>query len=138
MGKTKWFLENKYTSWAERAEDTELWIRTSHSSKFYSLGKPLLFYREFGVPNTHKYIQSQITMTKLYSRYKEYNKTLGWCVKNIFFTISKIIIWIVFDLFGCQDFLVGKRRRKPLPKELCLGQEDLEICIMPNINKDGK
>ena len=133
MGRTKWFLENKYTAWAKRAEDTELWIRTSHSSKFYSLGKPLLFYREFGVPNTQKYIQTQITLTKIYSRYKEYNKTLGWSVNNNILTTSKIIIWMVFDLFGCQDFLVGKRRRKPLPYELCLGQKDLEASIMLNI-----
>jgi hypothetical protein len=138
MGRTKWFQENKYSSWAKRAEDTELWIRTSHSSKFYSLGKPLLFYREFGVPNTQKYIQTQTTLIKIYSRYKEYNKTFCWFVENSVFTIAKIIIWKVFDLFGYQDFLVGKRRRKPLPRELCLGQQDLEASIMPNNNSYDK
>ena len=55
FGRTEWFRENPYANWALRAEDFELWIRTSGKSNFYALPQPLLFYREFGVPTFKKY-----------------------------------------------------------------------------------
>lgn len=59
MGKSEWFRANPYCGWALRAEDMELWSRTASKSNFWALDKPLLFYREFGVPVTKKYIQTQ-------------------------------------------------------------------------------
>ena len=35
FGRTEWFRENPYANWALRAEDFELWIRTSGKSNFY-------------------------------------------------------------------------------------------------------
>lgn len=132
MGKTCWFKENPYAPWATRAEDTELWLRTSINNKFWTLGKPLMFYREFGIPNTQKYIRSQKTLLKIYSHYKKYGKSFGWYCKNVLATNAKIVIYLLFDIIGRTDYLVGKRGRNPLPAHKCLTRWDLEKSIALN------
>lgn len=125
MGKSEWFKANAYCDWALRAEDMELWCRTSSKSNFWALGKPLLFYREFGVPTVKKYVQTQKTLLRIFSRYKEYGKSRSWFVKNSLDTVAKIAAYMIFDRLGRTDMLVGKRRRTPLPEIKCLTQEDL-------------
>lgn len=68
MGKLEWFRANPYCEWALRAEDMELWNRTASKSNFWALNKPLLFYREFGIPVVRKYIQTQKTLLRIYFR----------------------------------------------------------------------
>lgn len=125
IGKTSWFKANPYCDWALRAEDFELWSRTSVDSNFWALDKPLLFYREFGVPTTKKYIQSQKTLLKIYTRYNSYKKPFSWFIKNSLITLFKIMAYLLFDLFGRTDILICKRHRKPLPPDKCLSKEDL-------------
>lgn len=129
MGRTKWFKENRYCNWAVRAEDFELWCRSYSYSKFYAIGKPLLFYREFGVPVYNKTIKTLITLLRIYKRYREYNKTFFWFVKGYLITILKIIVYTVLNSIGKMDYIVKQRRRMPVPSNLCLTKEDLEICI---------
>ena len=133
MGKTSWFKANPYCDWAVRAEDFELWSRTFTMSNFWALDKPLLFYREFGVPTTKKYIQSQTTLLKIYSHYNSYNKPFCWFMKNSLITILKIIAYQLFDLFGRTDILVQKRNRRPLPYDKCLLKDDLMKSIKRSI-----
>lgn len=47
-GRTSWFRQNPYCEddWAVRAEDYELWLRTSRYSVFGHIPEQLLFYRE--------------------------------------------------------------------------------------------
>ncbi len=125
MGKLEWFRANPYCEWALRAEDMELWNRTASKSNFWALNKPLLFYREFGIPVVRKYIQTQKTLLRIYFRYKKYDKSCFWFVKNSMYAIIKIIVYMVFDLFGRTDILISKRRRISLPETTCLSKEDL-------------
>lgn len=53
-GRTDWFRKNKYNEKCHRCQDCELWLRTARSSKFYNISRPLLFYREFGIPSLKK------------------------------------------------------------------------------------
>ena len=129
MGKLEWFRSNPYCEWALRAEDMELWSRTASKSKFWALNKPLLFYREFGVPIVKKYIQTQKTLLRICFRYKRYEKSCFWFIKNSMYTIIKIIVYMVFALFGRTDILISKRRRIPLAETTCLSKEDLIKCI---------
>ena len=133
MGKTSWFKANPYCDWAVRAEDFELWSRTSTKSNFWALDKPLLFYREFGVPTTKKYIQSQKTLLKIYAHYNSYKKPFFGFIKNSLITILKIIAYQLFDLFGRTDILVQKRNRKPLSYDKCLSKDDLMKSIKRSI-----
>ena len=47
MGQTAWFRKNPYSCDYLRCEDTELWIRTSHDTRFAVLPKPLLYYNRW-------------------------------------------------------------------------------------------
>lgn len=129
MGKTEWFRANPYAEWALRVEDKELWYRTSSKSNFHAIGKPLLFYREFGMPTVYKYIQSQITFFKIIYRYNIYEKKISWVIKKSTLTLVKILIYIVFSFIGKVDFLIGKRKRIIIPSEKRLNDLDLRQSI---------
>lgn len=129
MGHTEWFRNNPYSEWAVRAEDKELWCRTNHNSHFWSINKTLLFYREFGVPTLNKTLLTQKTLLKIFSRYKQYRKTLWWAFKNIALTIIKMSIYLFFSMIGKIDFVISKRRRRPVHCELAMTKEDLLLAI---------
>ena len=125
MGKTEWFRANPYADWALRAEDFELWTRTSSESNFYAIGKPLLFYREFGIPTFRKYYLSQRTLLKIFRRYQHYSKSFSWFITNTIKTCSKILVYAIFATMGKSDYLISRRRRQPIPKKLWLTDADI-------------
>ncbi len=129
MGKIEWFRAHRYESWALRAEDTELWQRTVSNSNFYAIEKPLLFYREFGVPTFKKYSLSQITIIKIALRYKNYNKSLLWCFKKMLASFVKIFLCAIFAMFGRLDVMINMRKREPIPEPMQLTSEDLLCSI---------
>lgn len=129
MGKAEWFKANPYADWALRAEDFELWTRTGKKSNFYSIGKPLFFYREFGVPTFKKYFLSQKTVILIARRYKKYGKPFSWYAKIACSTYAKIIINAGLATLGKMDVLISMRNRTLVPEELRLTKEDLEISI---------
>lgn len=133
MGRAQWFKANRYADWALRAEDFELWIRTSSNSNFYAIAKPLLFYREFGVPTFKKYYLTQKTIIKVATHYKEYGKSFSWFVKTTIFSYVKIFIDVVLSLIGKMDLLVAMRRRKQLPNGVLLTDDDL-IKVISSVN----
>lgn len=129
MGRTQWFKANHYADWALRAEDFELWTRTSEKSSFYAIEKPLLFYREFGVPTFKKYYLSQRTILQVARRYKKYDKSFFWFAKLSVFTYAKILINAFMALIRQMDVLVAMRRRVKVPEELMLTKIDLDKAI---------
>ena len=132
MGKTKWFKQNPYSDWPLRAEDTELWLRTSKFSKFYNLQEPLLFYREFGVPSLDKYLKSQKTLRKIFANYKVYGKSFFWFAENSIESYVKSFLFSLFVAVGKSDSFIKMRRRKLLPRHLLLSSDDLLRAIRKN------
>lgn len=133
MGRTQWFKNNLYSEWAVRAEDRELWYRTISYSNFWALEKPLLFYREFGVPTLKKTLQSQKTLLRIFVRYRQYNQNFGWFLKNTLITIAKMFIYMFFAMIGRIDFIVKRRNRIPIPQENCLSDLDLQNSISKSL-----
>lgn len=129
MGRTQWFKANSYADWALRAEDFELWTRTLAKSNFYAIAKPLLFYRELGIPTFKKYYLTQRTIIQVARRYKEYGQSFIWFAKLSFFTYVKILINAFMALIKKMDVLVAMRRRVKVPKELMLTEVDLNKAI---------
>ena len=129
MGRTRWFKANHYADWALRAEDFELWTRTSSRSNFYAIAKPLLFYREFGVPTVKKYYLSQRTIISIARRYKEYDKSFSWFIKLSISSYVKIFINAFMALIGKMDLLVTMRRRVHVPEEFMLKEIDVSKAI---------
>lgn len=132
MGKTSWFKANPYIYWALRAEDFELWSRTSKYSNFYAIGKPLLFYREFGIPTFKKYYLSQKTIIKIASKYKQYNKSFSWFIRNSLLASAKILINFFLTIIRREYILISMRRRKPVDSRFILNERDLSAAIMKN------
>lgn len=132
MGKTSWFKANPYIYWALRAEDFELWSRTAKYSNFYAIGKPLLFYREFGIPTFKKYYLSQKTIIKIASKYKQYNKSFSWFIRNSLLASAKILINFFLTIIRREYILISMRRRKPVDSRLILNERDLSAAIMKN------
>ena len=132
MGKIVWFRENKYNAKYVRAEDTELWFRTSKHSVFYNIDKPLFFYREFGVPTLNKYIASMRTMKLIFRNYEEYGKTFKWAVINYMISDIKILVYVLFSVLNKTEILISHRRKK-VPVELCLNSDHLKDSIRPII-----
>ena len=54
----KWFLKNPYNENYIRAQDYELWIRTSEKNSFGILNTALLFYREVSSNDFEKYLKA--------------------------------------------------------------------------------
>lgn len=65
MAKRAWLRENPYREGYDRAEDRELWVRTSTTSVMAKLPEPLMFYREVGVFVLDKFIKSYRTERKV-------------------------------------------------------------------------
>jgi glycosyltransferase involved in cell wall biosynthesis len=62
-----WFRQNPYSERPvyNRAEDAELWCRTTHHTSFMSIPEPLLFYREMGTTAFGNYLGSEFGILHL-------------------------------------------------------------------------
>lgn len=129
MGKSEWFKENPYCNWAIRAEDFELWTRTNRQSNFWALNKPLLFYREFGLPTLKKTLMSLNTVLKISFRYRQYNQSFRWFLSLSSKTICKMIIYTILGVMGQSNMIVKLRKRVEIPVKDRLTASDLAECI---------
>ena len=125
VGKTEWFKANPYSADAYRVEDKDLWYRTSQKSTFFNLELPLMFYRAFGSSTSVQTFKSNQRQRKLFRKYKQYGKSLAWCIKNTLMSYIKDIVFFIMPLFGGDKFFGIIRKRHPVPEELCLTEKDL-------------
>lgn len=135
MGRSEWFKANPYSDWAVRAEDFELWCRTSTRSRFWALDKPLLFYREFGMVPYKKTMLSLHTILRIARRYRCYERSWWWSAKLATLTVAKMCAYSLFALFGNDEFIVRHRQRKAIPQHRCLTMNDLLKSIADNVKR---
>lgn len=111
MGKTDWFVKNKYDKNAIRIEDEELWSRTHNKSCFMTLNTPLLYYREFNSNYYMKYFKSleghSYVAKKIYR--ENFINYIPYILKSYFPTLLKGCIYKGFSLFNYESFLINKR-----------------------------
>lgn len=136
MGKTDWFKANPYSSDAYRVEDKDLWYRTSQKSIFHNLEQPLMFYRAFGSSTSVQTFKSNQRQRKLFRKYRQYGKSLNWCIKNTVISYIKDIVFFIMPVLGGDKFFGIIRKRHPVPEELCLSNEDLLKSISHENNID--
>ncbi|MDM1492919.1 glycosyltransferase family 2 protein [Acinetobacter indicus] len=109
MARRDWYLRNLYSSDYPRAEDYELWCRTSSADdlKIAILPNILLFYREFGNIDPNKLINS-------YNDGYKIRQVFGIDVglKNFLKIKSKCLIVKLLTMFGLEQNLAKKRNRK--------------------------
>lgn len=110
LGKKEWFLNNKYDSGYERAEDYELWCRTFRYSRFARISEPLYIVRE-GKVNLINYRKSLRSVRKIFRVYgpgvlKQIDLKVE-IIKNY----MKVLLYNVFGAVNRQDFLSARRNR---------------------------
>lgn len=138
MGRIEWFRKYLYCPRCKRCQDVELWLRSRNNSVFFNMIDPLLFYREIGVQSLKKNLESHKAYRDIVSNYKLYDKSFFWYIKSICLSYIRDFVYIAFSKLGYMEVLTHVRKRKPLPKELNLGQQDLEVSIMSKNNRYGK
>lgn len=109
MARRDWYLRNLYSLDYPRAEDYELWCRTSSADdlKIAILPNILLFYREFGNIDPNKLINSYNDGYKIR---QVFGINVG--LKNFLKIKSKCLIVKLLTLFGLEQNLAKKRNRK--------------------------
>lgn len=134
IGKTRWFVKNKYSSRANRMEDTELWYRTRNTSTFYVLNEPLLFYREFGGNYYKKYYAVTKTLFSLgIHSLQNFRHACHWFLEALC-SIPKLILYYSFSALGNESYLLGKRSKSLSNSEVAYFDNVLKNSLSEKVN----
>ena len=111
MGRKSWFVANPYDPKYIRAEDYELWCRTSLQSRFDRVQEPLYIIRGGGV-NVKNYRRSMRTVRRIVINYGP--QVLSWSERwmEILKTYVKSLIYTIFGWLNIQHKLVALRGSK--------------------------
>lgn len=113
---TSWFLENPYSEDPRylRAEDAELWVRSSEKSRFINLVSPLLYYREVGTFKLSNYIATNRGLLNVFcTRNGHKLNNMSFIVREL----SKLFLVSILYYIGLSVFLVKRRSGKLTEKE---------------------
>ena len=112
MAQREWFATNPYNEKLFRVQDYELWLRTMNTSKFAVIERPLLFYREIGIPYKNKYLRSSAEIRSVLSQ--QYDRRLGR--KKLYqimaITARNDILYSIFSLFKSENQLLLRRSHR--------------------------
>lgn len=92
MGKTTWFLNNRYAIPAPYfCEDQELLLRTYESSRFVIITEPLFAYRIRGSINWNKLKKTRVAVLKVQMKQFILKRQLFFCAMALLSFIGRII-----------------------------------------------
>lgn len=109
MAKRQWFLDNPYDEDALRMEDFNLWMRTFEKCYFCNMDKPLMFYREVGIPYLSKYLQSMKGERREYRRARNQIKHFH---KAMLINYIKCSIYIIASAFCFRNYIISLRAKQ--------------------------
>jgi glycosyltransferase involved in cell wall biosynthesis len=109
---TAWFKANPYSEDVKfnRAEDSELWCRTTSKSKFTNIQEPLLFYREANIISFDKYLASQSGAFQIINLY--YQKKPFQLVYLFSRELLKLWFFILLLSINMNNLMVRRRYSK--------------------------
>jgi len=132
MGRTEWFKKNRYDPLFVRAEDCELWCRTSSVSYFARINEPLYFVRE-GLVNIKNYLDSCRTVRRIVRKYGPEMVGQYRVIQLTSEYFLKGFAYRTFGFFGLHDILVNKRNHRLGLKEKRLAQAIIDRILSTNI-----
>lgn len=133
MARREWFLANPYDEQIGRCHDFELWLRTIEHSKFAIIDKPLIFYREAGIPYLEKYTRGITTIHTLLRDYRQRGKLCFKCyAKARLGYFAKELIYRVLALLDAETWLLTLRNRTLNREEQTRAQSLLARSIARN------
>ena len=131
IAKSSWFKNNLYNEAMKRSQDIELWLRTKQTSCFANMSDCLFFYREEGVPQIKKYVQTQLLHIKHFYRIgNPYGYSFSQVLKNRMLAYIKIIVFSCVSFVGKSDVLLRMRSSEKLT---ALEQDYAENAIKESI-----
>ena len=132
MAKTSWFNNNQYNEDMKRSQDIELWLRTKDISCFANMSDCLFYYREEGVPQVKKYVQTQLLHIKHFYKFgNSYGFSLPQVLKNRLLAYIKIAVFSIVNFIGLGDVLLRMRSSEQLDvKEKERAERDLKDSIV--------
>lgn len=123
----EWFRQNQYSEQLvyRRAEDAELWCRTTVKTKFINLKEPLLYYREVKCFNLKNYLSTSLGILCILVDYYSIptNKFLYLLFREIF----KILVATLMEVLGKSDWLVARRYKALSLKDIQQANTALEL-----------
>jgi glycosyltransferase involved in cell wall biosynthesis len=126
IGPTAWFRRNPYSEDPVfvRGQDTELWCRTTASSRFMNIKDPLLFYREPDAFSFKNYLSAKVSgIVVLSQHFRSSRISFVWGIAR---ELGKIWISALFDAYGFSSKMISKRYRTLSQEELALANAALE------------
>lgn len=117
MARTGWMLRNPYDPSAIRAEDFELWCRTSGRLRAACLDAPLLFYRESLRVNLAAYLASARTTRAVLRRHGPERIGVPATVRLVARSGLKSLAYRGAYALGWDARLVRARSRAPTPEQ---------------------
>lgn len=109
MARRQWFIDHPYDVKALRMEDFNLWMRTFDTCHLANMERPLLFYREVGIPYLRKYLQSMEGERREYRRARaKINNFHTVMLRNYL----KCTLYGIASLFHFRDYLISLRAKR--------------------------
>lgn len=123
MARREWFAVNPYNEQLFRVQDYELWLRTMHTSLFAIIERPLLFYREIGIPYKTKYLRSSAEIRSVL--WRQYRHVIGEkkLCQVLAITARNDVLYSLFSLFNSENRLLIRRSRRLNRDELSMAQK---------------
>jgi hypothetical protein len=135
MARRDWFLANPYDPGFPRAEDRELWCRTSGRDEFATLAERLLFYRDYTGPMSGKYAESCRTERRIFRRYGP--PKVGWLGTLSLIAASRAKQMIYVAAAGARlSSLLARARNSPIPAQSIVQSEEL-LATLSNVAVPG-
>ena len=131
---TEWFRRWRYSEAPVfyRSEDAELWSRSAGESRFITIERPLLYYREVGGFSLERYVGSYLGLFLLSARYAREHRLPGTIFMAM--NLAKLFTMGVADVMGVAEKLVLRRSGPLTPGERDAAERALSLatnCAMP-------
>jgi hypothetical protein len=93
-----------------RCQDSELWCRTTTTTKFINLQEPLLFYREANAFSFDKYLATSLGLMYTIDTYYARNKLQLLYLR--FKELLKLWCFMLLKILNMTDVMIGNRYSK--------------------------
>ncbi|MGM9512492.1 glycosyltransferase family 2 protein [Larkinella sp. GY13] len=133
LTRRRWSLKNPYNEQIPRVQDYELWMRTFLTSQFAIIDRPLLFYREIGIPYKKKYLNSSAQIRSILRRQYRHKLGIQKMTQVLIATRLKDALYTLFSFFKQEDWLLMRRNRPLHMHELDDAQKMLTQSIQRNL-----
>jgi glycosyltransferase involved in cell wall biosynthesis len=135
---TSWFRDNPYSEnfIYQRAEDAELWCRTTEKTKFINLSEPLLYYREDKHISIRKYVTTSLGIIFLIVDRFSYPRLqfIALYVREL----VKLSIALTLYGSGLSDRLIARRHKSLSSEQSKIAYSGLSVVLsqkIPGLNE---